>query len=124
MTPEDVPVVVAQLLGRPARWAPEQTLLGDFDSKERTLQVFNAELVDQVRLLEQLEHYRDWLERIAGGPIVVMFFSTRQSLRHAAFVNSFERNPPLHRVQEHVMAPAAADCVDIDSDSGPHRRVA
>jgi len=81
MKPEDVPIVVAQLLGRPARWAPEQTLLGDFDGKERTLQVFNAELVDQLRLLEQLEHYRDWLERIAGGPIVVMFLSTRQSLR-------------------------------------------
>lgn len=124
MRPEDVPVVVAQLLRRPARWAPEQALLGDFDGRERTLQIFNTELLEQLPILEQLEQHRSWLERMAGGPIVVMFFSIRQSLRHEDFVNSFTRHPPIYRVREGVMAPAAADCVDIDSDSGPHRRVA
>lgn len=118
-----VPLIVAQLLRRPVRWAPEQALLGEFDGKERTLQVFNTELNEQLRLLEQLEPHRDWLERLAGGPIVVIFFSARQSLRHADFVSSFEFEPPIHRVHKHIVVPAA-NCVDTDSDSGPHRRVA
>jgi hypothetical protein len=124
MTIEDVPAVVAQLLRRPARWAPEQALLGEYDGHERTLQVFNTELRDQLRLLEELEQYRPWLERSAGGPIVAMFFSVKQSLRHAEFVSSFSLEPPIRRVPRHAVPSLAPNCLDTDTDSGPHRRVA
>jgi hypothetical protein len=124
MTIEDVPAVVAQLLRRPARWAPEQALLGEYDGDERTLQLFNTELEDQLRLLEQLEQYRSWLERSAGGPIVTIFFSVKQSLRHAEFVSSFSLEPPIRRVPRHAVPSLTSNCLDTDNESGPHRRVA
>jgi hypothetical protein len=124
MTVEDVPAVVAQLSRRPVRWAPEEALLGQYDGDERTLQIFNAELGDQLRLLEQLEPYRPWLERSAGGPIVVIFFSVKQSLRHADFVRSFSFEPPIRRMPRNAVPPFAPNYVDTVSDSGPHRRVA
>lgn len=124
MTIEDVPAVVAQLLRRPVRWAPEQALLGEYDGDERTLQIFNTELRDQLRLLEQLEQYRPWLERSAGGPIVAIFFSVKQSLRHAEFVSSFSLEPPIRRVPRHAVPSLSPNCLDTDNDSGPHRRVA
>lgn len=124
MNVEDVPAIVAQLWLRPARWAPDESLLGDFDGSARTLQVFNVELEEQFKLLEQLERHRPWLERAAGGPILVMFFTTKQSLRHSSFVSSFKLEPPIRRVQQHLSVPVAADCIDTHIDTGPHRRVA
>ena len=124
MNRDDVPAIVAQLLRRPTRLASEQALAGDYDGDERTLQVFDTELGDQLRLLEQLEQYRPWLERFAGGPIVVVFFSVKQSVRHADFVSSFTFEPPLRRMPRHAVPPLGANWVDTDNDSGPHRRVA
>jgi hypothetical protein len=86
--------------------------------------VFNVELDDQFELLEQLERHRPWLERAAGGPILVMFFTTKQSLRHSSFVSSFRLEPPIRRAQERLSVAMAADCIDTGTAAGPHRRVA
>lgn len=124
MSSEDIPAIFAQLWRRPARWALDESLLGGFEGSARTLQVFNVELDEQFQLLEQLERYRPWLERVAGGPILVMFFTTKQSLRHAKFVSSFKLELPIRRAQERVSVPVAGDCIDTGAGAGPHRRVA
>ena len=124
MNVDDVPAIVAQLWRRPARWVPEESLLGDFDGSTRTLQVFNVEIEEQFRILEQLEPLRPWLEGAAGGPILVMFFTTKQSLRHSHFVNSSKLEPEIQRVQKPLSVPMATDCIDTHTDTGPHRRVA
>lgn len=124
MSSEDVPAIFAQLWRRPARWAPEESLLGGFDGSARTLQVFNVELDEQFELLEQLEHHRPWLERAAGGPILVMFFTTKQSLRHSSFVGAFKLEPPVRRAEKRLSVPVAPDCIDTGATAGPHRRVA
>jgi len=121
MNKEDVPTIVAQFWQRPTRWAPEGFLLGDFDGSTRTLLVFNVDLDDQFRILEELEPCRPWLERAAGGSILVMFFTKKQSLRHSPFVESAELEPEI-RPEHGLSVPMAADC--IDTETGPHRRVA
>jgi len=124
MNAEDVPAVVAQILRQPARWMPEGSVLGGFDDSMRILQVFNVELDEQFRLLEQLEHHRPWLERAAGCPILVMFYTTKKSLRHSRFVNSYALEPTIRRAQLPLPIPMATDCLDAPTDTGPHRRVA
>jgi hypothetical protein len=82
LTRGDIPSFVARVLGRPARWAPPESILAAYDGWERTLQVFNAESREQIGLLEQLEPNRPILDELAGGPIVVIFLSSAQSARH------------------------------------------
>ena len=79
MTRDQIAERVAALLSRPVRWASP---LFYYDGCERTLQVFNADVPDQLEMLRQLEPHRPDLEKAAGGPIVVMFFSRKQSVRH------------------------------------------
>lgn len=86
----DVPSVVARVLGRPTRWAPPGSMLGNYDGHERTLQVFNVESKDQLRCLELLESHLPSLEQASGGALVVIFFSAKQSTRHSDFVMTFE----------------------------------
>jgi hypothetical protein len=83
MNHADVPSMVARVLERPARWAPPGSFIGEYDGQERTLQVFNVDAREQLRLLEHLEPHRSLLEQVAGGPLVVMFFSVAQSVRYA-----------------------------------------
>jgi hypothetical protein len=77
---------VSAILERPVQWA--QSFLV-YDGCERTLRVFNAELPDQIGMLERLEPHRQELKEAAGGPLVVMFFSRKQSSRHARFITEF-----------------------------------
>jgi len=77
-------MVSHRLEGRPVRWAPRERLVGDYDGRERTLQVFNADAADQRRLLEEIH-------RIASD-VVVIFHSVRQSQeRYADFLEQFAR---------------------------------
>jgi hypothetical protein len=87
MTKLEVPARVAALLDRPVRWA--QPIFA-YDGCETTLQVFNAEMSEQDGMLMRLEPHRAELEAAAGGPLVVMFFTRKQSARHATFVAEFE----------------------------------
>lgn len=90
MTRDEVPARVAAIVSRPVRWAP---VTFSYDGCERTLQVFNAEVPDQMSMLRQIEPHRAELEAAAGGPIVVMFLSRKQSIRHSAFIAEWQSRP-------------------------------
>jgi plasmid stabilization system protein ParE len=84
---------VTGLLGdRPVRWAEPGQFIGDFDGRERTLEVFNADASEQRELLRSMRPIRDELETVAGGPVVVIFHTRAESARlHASFVATHEQ---------------------------------
>jgi hypothetical protein len=81
MVREDVPRVVQQLVGRPARWATPRLSLGSYDGCERTLEIFDAEGNEQLGLLRRLRSTRPDLERAAGGSIVFVFHTPGETRR-------------------------------------------
>ena len=97
MTRDEVPAFVSKIVdGRPVRWIPTVRcipalgLVGSVGSGERTLQVFNANAKDQRRLRETIAAHRGWLEKAAGGPLVIIFYSEKQSQeRYSYFVDKF-----------------------------------
>jgi hypothetical protein len=75
--------------GRPVRWADAPNLVGDYDGRERTLEVFNADARDQRVLVRRLRPVREELELAAGGPVVVIFHTSVESARlYGDFVKS------------------------------------
>jgi hypothetical protein len=80
---------VTELLGnRPVRWADPRQFIGDYDGRDRTLEVFNADALEQRELLRRMRPIREELEAVAGGPVVVIFHTRTESARlHASFVN-------------------------------------
>lgn len=81
MTREELlPVIIAAFEGRPVRWA-EAHALGDYDGRERTLEVFNADARDQLELLTRFRSLRPAVESVAGGPVIVIFHTTRETTR-------------------------------------------
>lgn len=84
MTPtrEQVPDRVSDLLdGRPTRWVPSSMAVGDYDGRERTLEVFEAEGREQRALLRRLRDVRPDLERAIGGPLVILFHTLAETQR-------------------------------------------
>lgn len=77
----DVPRRVAEVLGRPARWAATADSIGDYDGREHTLDVFDAEAREQLALLRALRAERAELERAAGGPLIVIFHTKAETRR-------------------------------------------
>jgi hypothetical protein len=67
--------------GRPVRWADAPNLVGDYDGRERTLEVFDADAKDQRLLLRRLRPIREELEQAAGGPVLVIFHTSLESAR-------------------------------------------
>lgn len=124
MTRDELPLLVAQLIDRPVRWVPRDRLVGDYDGRERTLEVFNADAKDQRQLLGTINKAKLRLEEIAGGPLTVIFHSTKQSVRYEDFVRSFRSQPRPHPIVTKAVPPLAANCVDEANETGPHRRVA
>lgn len=124
MKRDHVPLYISRILdGRPVRWAPAAHLVGDYDGRERTLQVFNADPKDQDELLDRIDAVRENVE--TDGPLVVLFHSRKQSAeRYGDFVHSFaEWAPvPLAAVPPEL-APQPERCVDESSDAGPHRKM-
>jgi len=117
-----VPYFVSRILGgRPVRWTPPERRVGDYDGRERTLHVFNVDVKEQRSVLERIDGHRASLEEAAGGPLVIVFHSVKQSSeRYADFLRSFPRvlaAPP-------EVAPSIATCLDAANEGGPHRRVA
>lgn len=88
MTCDDVPMLIALLIERPVRWAK---MVGDYDGRERTLEVFNADAADQRRLLGCINRSKDQLVALAGGPLTIIFHSTRQSARYADFIGDIRK---------------------------------
>lgn len=81
--------VSALLDGRPVRWAVTQ--FGDYDGRERTLEVFNADAKEQLDLLRRLRPWRVELEATAGGPVVLVFHTRKESARlYSDFVENWE----------------------------------
>jgi hypothetical protein len=75
--------------GRPVRWATGEGFVGDYDGRERTIEVFNADALDQRALLRRLRPVREELELAVSGPVVVVFHTTKESARlYAAFVEA------------------------------------
>ncbi|HWO18567.1 MAG TPA: hypothetical protein VNO30_07315 [Kofleriaceae bacterium] len=67
------------LSGRPVRWA--QNVLGDYDGRERTLEIFNADAAEQRELFRSLRPIRKEMEAVAGGPVIVIFHTRAESAR-------------------------------------------
>jgi hypothetical protein len=125
MTRTEVPYVVSKLMGdRPARWAPAALLVGDYDGRERTLEVFNAEPKDQLDLRKALRPVRSAIQEAAGGPVVIIFHTEKESAkRYADFVQEFPQR--LARPSLRPLSVAARiDEPAEDNKSRPHRRVA
>jgi hypothetical protein len=122
MKREVVPLVVSGIVdGRPVRWAPAERLVGDYDGRERTLQVFNADACDQRRLRDAIDERRVPIEEAAGGPLVIIFHSRKQSVeRYADFVKNYWYPRVVDAPRE--LAPSLEEYVDSDEDAGPHRR--
>jgi hypothetical protein len=124
MNRKHVPLVVSRIVGmRPVRWAPSRRLVGDYDGRERTLEVFNADPKDQAHLFDEIDRQRAPLEEAAGGPLVIIFHSVKQSKeRYADFVDSFGFPKVVAAPRE--VAPPTTGCEDTTDGTGPHRRVA
>ena len=120
MTRERLPFLVSRLLGwRPVRWG---TPVGDYDGRDRTLHVFNADVPDQRRLRAEIDRQRASLQAAAGGPLVLIFHSVKQTRElYAEFARSFPR--PI-RAPNPSIAPPPERCLDLPDASGPHRRAA
>ncbi|HEY0478297.1 MAG TPA: hypothetical protein VGD37_12320 [Kofleriaceae bacterium] len=65
--------------GRPVRWSSPQP--GDYDGRDRTLEVFNADAGEQRDLIRRLRAVRTELENAAGGPVVIVFHTRKESAR-------------------------------------------
>lgn len=71
--------VSESLDGRPVRWA--RNVVGDYDGRDRTLEVFNADPREQRELLRRLRPLRTELETAVGGPVIVIFHTREESAR-------------------------------------------
>ena len=65
--------------GRPVRWA--EHVAGDYDGRDRTLEVFNADPAEQRELFRRLRPVRKEMEALAGGPVIVIFHTRTESAR-------------------------------------------
>ncbi len=72
---------VSDLLGRPARWASAERAGGDYDGRERTIEVFNADAAEQRDLVRALRSERRGLETAVGGPLVLVFHTRAETQR-------------------------------------------
>lgn len=104
-----VPVRVSDLLDRrPVRWGE---LVGDYDGRERTLEIFDADANEQRGLLRRLRPVREALDEAAGGPIVFVFHTRAESRRlYAEVVDAWNRR---------VVAELVASWTEERSDTDP-----
>jgi hypothetical protein len=95
-----LPRLVALMGGRPVRWAASPQTIGDYDGRERTLEVFNADSVEQRDLLRRLRPIRSEIEPIVGGAVIVIFHTRSESERlYGEFIAS-HIGTPLRAVAE------------------------
>ena len=106
---EEILQQIAEVLdGRPVRWADPSRFIGDYDGRDRTLEVFNADAHEQRGLLRSMRPIREELEAVAGGPVVVIFHTRAESSRlHSGFVTAHEDSAPLRdlarRIRERLL---------------------
>jgi hypothetical protein len=68
------------------RWTDEETSRGDFDGRERSIEVFNVPASQQRTLHRQLKDVRKRAAEILGGPVVVLFHSPEATRRYYQWV--------------------------------------
>jgi hypothetical protein len=74
--------------------------MGDYDGRERTLEVFNADSGEQRDILRRLRPIRSEIEPIVGGAVIVIFHTRNESARlYADFIAS-HHGAPLRAVAE------------------------
>ena len=79
---DDVPEEVSRALGGlPVRWAPANAAAGDYDGRDRTLEVFLADAAEQREILGILRPERPRLEAAAGGAIIIVFHTRAETRR-------------------------------------------
>jgi hypothetical protein len=66
--------------GRPVAWAGVRAV-GDYDGRERALDVFNADARDQLELLTRFRSLRSEVEAALGGSLIVLFHTTAETTR-------------------------------------------
>lgn len=77
----------ALLDGRPVRAVPQP---GDYDGRERTIEVFDADAKEQRRLLRRLRAVRAELDATTGGPVVFVFHTRKESARlYSGFIDEW-----------------------------------
>ena len=75
------------LSGRLVRWPEPGEVVGDYEGRDRTLEVFNADAADQRSLLRKMRPLRPRLGAAAGGPEIVIFHTRGESARlYAEFI--------------------------------------
>jgi hypothetical protein len=81
MAPEEwLPRLREVFAGRPVAWAGARAV-GDYDGRERTLDVFNVDARDQLDLLKRFRGVRPEIEAALGGPVIVLFHTTKETAR-------------------------------------------
>jgi hypothetical protein len=120
MKRDKVPFFIARIIDwRPVRWAMS---VGDYDGRDRTIEVFDADAKDQRRLLAEIRKNARGIEEAVGGPLVVIFHSVKQTAeRYSDFARSFPR--PRKNVAGGVALPPER-YVETPNENGPHRRAA
>ena len=115
ITRDNIPQVVSNLLGdRPTRWA--SGTVGDYDGRERTLEVFEADAAEQLALLRQLRPVRSELHGAAGGPLVIVFHTRAESERlHRDFVQACRQQT---RAKPSPLRRPSPRWVDVDVHEG------
>jgi hypothetical protein len=105
--------------GRPFRWSSPQP--GDYDGRDRTLEVFNADAGEQRELLRRLRSARVELEQTASGPIVIVFHTRKESARlYADFVEQALRSEVVRDVASAEATPVE-DAPALGTEVGVQR---
>jgi hypothetical protein len=112
---QDVPRRIAEILGRPARWASAGRAVGSYDGCERTVEVFDAPLGEQLGLLRALRAERAVLEPGAGGPLVVLFHTPSETRR--LYGDVLDEMP--RRIRYGEVAKAFGRWLAADQDGAP-----
>jgi hypothetical protein len=68
------------------RWTDDRTSYGDFEGRERSIEVFNVPVSKQRTLHRELRNVRRRAAEILGGPVVVLFHSPEATRRHYQWV--------------------------------------
>jgi hypothetical protein len=112
---KDIPLVVSNLLdGRPTRWA--SSAVGNYDGRERTLEVFEADASEQLALLRELRSVRAELRAVADGPLVIVFHTRAESERlYKDFVQAWRQRTDVNPRPPHRVSPR---WVDVDVREG------
>jgi hypothetical protein len=115
---QQLATVRALLDGRPVRWAPSRS--GDYDGRERTLEVFNADAHEHLELIRRLRPIRAELAATAGGPVVFVFHTRKESARlYADFVEEALRSEVTADVETAELLPLD-DAGSLATDVGLH----